>query len=81
MPCFAEHDESAEKLNPPVGRIFRFPILRSSAWRRALPIRTFQVHLAAGMLAAGYRSVVGTNQMWSIIDQHGGDMAEFFYEI
>lgn len=36
------------------------------------------VHLAAGMLAAGYRSVVGT--MWSIVDKHGPDMAEFFYE-
>ena len=36
------------------------------------------VHLAAGMLAAGYRSVIGT--MWSIFDKHGPDMAEFFYE-
>jgi CHAT domain-containing protein len=36
------------------------------------------VHLAAGMLAAGYRSVVGT--MWSISDEHGPDIAEFFYE-
>ena len=36
------------------------------------------VHLAAGMLAAGYRSVVGT--MWSIFDKHGPDVAEFFYE-
>ena len=36
------------------------------------------VHLAAGMLAAGYRSVVGT--MWSILDKHGPDLAEFFYE-
>jgi CHAT domain-containing protein len=36
------------------------------------------VHLASGMLAAGYRSVVGT--MWSIFDTHGPDMAEFFYE-
>ena len=36
------------------------------------------VHLASGMLAAGYRSVVGT--MWSISDTHGPDMAEFFYE-
>ena len=36
------------------------------------------VHLAAGMLAAGYRSVVGT--MWSIFDKHGPDIAEYFYE-
>ena len=36
------------------------------------------VHLAAGMLAAGYRSVVGT--MWSIFDRYGPDLAEFFYE-
>jgi CHAT domain-containing protein len=36
------------------------------------------VHLAAGMLTAGYRSVVGT--LWSIVDKHGPDMAEFFYE-
>ena len=36
------------------------------------------VHLAAGMLAAGYRSVVGT--MWSISDKHGADLAEFFYK-
>ena len=36
------------------------------------------VHLAAGMLAAGYQSVVGT--MWSIVDEHGADIAESFYE-
>jgi len=36
------------------------------------------VHLASGMLAAGYRNVVGT--MWSIIDEHGPDLAEYFYE-
>ena len=36
------------------------------------------VHLASGMLAAGYRSVVGT--MWSIFDEHGPDLADFFYE-
>ena len=35
------------------------------------------VHLAAGMLAAGYRSVVAT--MWSIKDQYGPVMAEGFY--
>src|SRR6266540_2911295 len=36
------------------------------------------VHLASGMLAAGNRSVVGT--MWSVIDKHGPDLAEFFYK-
>ena len=36
------------------------------------------VHLAAGMLAAGYQSVVGT--MWSIFDKHGPDLAEYFYK-
>jgi CHAT domain-containing protein len=36
------------------------------------------VHFAAGMLGAGYQSVVGT--MWSIMDEHGPDIAEFFYE-
>ena len=36
------------------------------------------VHLASGMLAAGYRSVVGT--MWSVLDEHGPDLAESFYK-
>ena len=35
------------------------------------------VHLAAGMLAAGYRGVVAT--MWSISDRHGAQVAEDFY--
>jgi len=35
------------------------------------------VHLAAGMLGAGYRSVVAT--MWSIKDQYGPLVAEDFY--
>ncbi|KAJ3510136.1 hypothetical protein NLJ89_g4847 [Agrocybe chaxingu] len=35
------------------------------------------VHLAAGMLAAGYRSVVST--MWSIKDSYGPEVAELFY--
>ena len=35
------------------------------------------VHLAAGMLAAGYRGVVAT--MWSISDQYGPQVAEDFY--
>ncbi|KAH9485860.1 Protein wos2 [Psilocybe cubensis] len=37
------------------------------------------VHLAAGMLAAGYRGVVGT--MWSISDEHGPLFAEEFYRM
>lgn len=36
------------------------------------------VHLAAGMLAAGYRRVVAT--MWSIKDQHAPDVASDFYK-
>jgi len=36
------------------------------------------VHLASGMLAAGYQSVVGT--MWSVLDKYGPDLAEFFYK-
>ncbi|KDR70421.1 hypothetical protein GALMADRAFT_144721 [Galerina marginata CBS 339.88] len=35
------------------------------------------VHLAAGMLAAGYRGVVAT--MWSIQDKYGPKIAEDFY--
>ena len=35
------------------------------------------VHLAAGMLAAGYRGVIAT--MWSISDQYGPQVAEYFY--
>ena len=35
------------------------------------------VHLTAGMLAAGYRGVVGT--MWSISDKHGPEFATEFY--
>ncbi|KAF5326423.1 hypothetical protein D9611_001044 [Ephemerocybe angulata] len=36
------------------------------------------VHLAAGMLAAGYRSVVAT--MWSINDHHAPEVAGDFYQ-
>ena len=36
------------------------------------------VHLAAGMLAAGYHGVVGT--MWNISDLHGPKFAKWFYE-
>lgn len=36
------------------------------------------VHLAAGMLAAGYRRVVAT--MWSIKDQYAPEVAKDFYE-
>ena len=35
------------------------------------------VHLAGGMLAAGYRGVIAT--MWSISDLHGPQVAEDFY--
>ena len=36
------------------------------------------VHLAAGMLAAGYHGVVGT--MWNISDMHGPEFATEFYK-
>ncbi|KAJ2912256.1 hypothetical protein MD484_g8150, partial [Candolleomyces efflorescens] len=36
------------------------------------------VHLAAGMLAAGYRGVVGTR--WSIQDRYASEIAESFYD-
>ena len=36
------------------------------------------VHIASGMLAAGFQSVVGS--MWSVLDKHGPDLAELFYE-
>ncbi|KAF8815812.1 hypothetical protein BYT27DRAFT_7238250 [Phlegmacium glaucopus] len=36
------------------------------------------VHLTAGMLAVGYRGVVGT--MWSISDRHGPEFAMEFYK-
>ncbi|TEB18102.1 hypothetical protein FA13DRAFT_1804114 [Coprinellus micaceus] len=36
------------------------------------------VHLAAGMLAAGYRRVVAT--MWAIGDRHAPDLANDFYQ-
>ena len=36
------------------------------------------VHLTAGMLAIGYRGVVGT--MWSISDIHGPEFARDFYD-
>jgi CHAT domain-containing protein len=36
------------------------------------------IHLAAGMLAAGYKSVVGT--MWSIRDQYAVGVADEFYK-
>jgi len=36
------------------------------------------VHLAAGMLAAGYNGVVGT--MWAISDMHGPEFAMEFYQ-
>jgi CHAT domain-containing protein len=36
------------------------------------------VHLAAGMLSVGYKSVIGT--MWSISDSRAKEVAEKFYE-
>lgn len=39
--------------------------------------KKLSVHLAGGMLAAGYRGMVAT--MWSILDQHGPQIAEDLY--
>jgi CHAT domain-containing protein len=36
------------------------------------------IHLAAGMLSVGYKSIIGT--MWSIKDSHAAMVAEKFYE-
>lgn len=36
------------------------------------------VHIAAGMLVAGYQGVVGT--MWNISDTHAPKFAKWFYE-
>ncbi|KAF8904348.1 hypothetical protein CPB85DRAFT_1225669, partial [Mucidula mucida] len=38
---------------------------------RPRPVTTRSLHLAAGMLLAGYRSVIAT--MWSIADRHAAD--------
>ncbi|KAF6742550.1 CHAT domain-containing protein [Ephemerocybe angulata] len=49
---------------------------QASAGAQKLPDEA--VHLAAGMLAAGYRRVVAT--MWSIGDRHAPDIAFDFYQ-
>jgi CHAT domain-containing protein len=64
------------KKNLPISNFAFLSACETSTANTKLPEEV--VHLAAGMLAAGYRSVVGT--VWSIVDQHGGDIAEFFYE-
>ena len=48
---------------------------QTSAGQEDLPNEA--VHLAAGMLAAGYRRVVAT--MWAIGDQHAPQVASDFY--
>ena len=48
---------------------------QTSAGDRSLPEEA--VHLAAGMLNAGYRSVIAT--MWSISDRYAPEVAEAFY--
>lgn len=75
------HDGSLElseimKRNLPDSDFAFLSACQTSTGDRNLPDEV--VHLAAGMLAAGYRSIVGT--MWSISDKHGPDVAEFFYE-
>jgi CHAT domain-containing protein len=75
------HDGSLElseitKKNLPDSDFVFLSACQTSTGDKNLPEEV--LHLAAGMLAAGYRSVVGT--MWSISDEHGSDIAESFYE-
>ena len=49
---------------------------QTSAGDHTLPEEA--IHLAAGMMTAGYRSVVAT--MWSISDKHAPHVAEAFYK-
>ena len=62
----------------------RFPMLDlpSSACQTASgheKLSEEAVHLAAGMLSVGFRSVIGT--MWSIGDTHATVVAQKFYEV
>ena len=51
--------------------------LANTAWQGQANVPDEAIHLAAGMLAAGFMSVVGT--MWSISDMDGPIVAETFY--
>ncbi|PPQ96071.1 hypothetical protein CVT26_004703 [Gymnopilus dilepis] len=64
------------KKNLPNAELAFMSACQTSVGDEALPEEV--VHLAAGMLTAGYRSVIAT--MWSIADNHAPDIAEDFYK-
>lgn len=53
-------------------------LLACESARGAVNVSNEFVHLAAGLLVVGFRSVIGT--MWSIIDSDGPDVARVVYE-
>ncbi|PPR03814.1 hypothetical protein CVT26_000990 [Gymnopilus dilepis] len=75
------HDGTLElseimKMDLPKADLAFLSACQTSVGARNLPEEA--VHLAAGMLTAGYRSVVAT--MWSISDHHAPEVAETFYK-
>ncbi|PPR07572.1 hypothetical protein CVT26_002430, partial [Gymnopilus dilepis] len=64
------------KQNLPHAELAFMSACQTSVGHESLPEEV--VHLAAGMLTAGYRSVIAT--MWSISDTHAPDIAEDFYK-
>ncbi|PPR05959.1 hypothetical protein CVT26_005708, partial [Gymnopilus dilepis] len=64
------------KMNLPHAELAFMSACQTSVGDESLPEEV--VHLAAGMLTAGYRSVIAT--MWSISDTHAPDVAEDFYK-
>ncbi|PPQ77256.1 hypothetical protein CVT26_005815, partial [Gymnopilus dilepis] len=64
------------KKNLPNAELAFMSACQTSVGDESLPEEV--VHLAAGMLTAGYRSVIAT--MWSISDAHAPDVAEDFYK-
>ena len=64
------------KKNLPHAELAFMSACQTSVGDESLPEEV--VHLAAGMLTAGYRSVIAT--MWSISDTHAPDVAEDFYK-
>ncbi|EIM86026.1 uncharacterized protein STEHIDRAFT_58058 [Stereum hirsutum FP-91666 SS1] len=53
-------------------------LLACESARGAVNVSNEFIHLAAGLLVVGFRSVIGT--MWSIIDSDGPDVARVVYE-
>ncbi|KAF5338764.1 hypothetical protein D9611_013322 [Ephemerocybe angulata] len=78
----ASSSTTARSILPPSSvQTSRTPISRFSQRARRTgeeKLSDEAVHLAAGMLAAGYRRVVAT--MWSISDQHAQQLGSEFYE-